>query len=94
MTDKIISLHGDPIVTDGPVEAVVDALERALEKARNGELATVAICALHKSGRSWSVTANTKEQAFAMLGVMTIAIKDFTEEFNSTCAGCEEGHHD
>ncbi|MEM6354079.1 MAG: hypothetical protein AAF844_00140 [Pseudomonadota bacterium] len=42
------SLRGDPIAQPGPVPDVVEALEWALERARNGEIVGVAAVMLYR----------------------------------------------
>lgn len=71
MSDKVVSLSGEPVYTGKPSAAVIELLEEWLEKARSGEIVGVALAAQYRDeakGQGWagSVSSGIIGECFAL----------------------------
>ena len=79
MSDKVVSLGGSAIPQPGsPNDVVIKVLERYLEEARNGEIAGIAVCALH-SDRAASYHTGGFLDAYSILGALDVVKADLCD---------------
>lgn len=82
MSQKVVSLRGDPIATGEPNATVVSCLEKWLEAARSGDVVGVTIVLQHSDNTVSSNSYGVRSRA--MVGVLVSAVNSITADIDDT----------
>jgi hypothetical protein len=77
----VVSLHGGPMPTAAePSDAVIERLEKALDRARSGDIQGVQIAIMHADGLVSLLRAGTIN--YALVGMLTAAASEMALVLN------------
>ncbi|MGB1214977.1 MAG: hypothetical protein ACPG4X_16535 [Pikeienuella sp.] len=78
--DRVVSLNGEPVIAPGVNDRVVAVLEDYLERARNGDVAGIALAVTYGDGSSSFQLVG--KYGYSMLGAVTVAQAEMAASYS------------